>query len=184
MVQTVSTEPLDEPVAVSPSSTRLAVSAVADNLLRVARSFGRARARMLAEAAHDVEWSSQIVLKHLQAEGPMRAGTIAEGLHFDPSTVSRQIAALVKDGLLERRADPQDGRACLLVLTDQAHAVLADHNQIRIDYFERVLESWTEDEMTTFAGLLARFDAAYEAADTQWLQERLAQRAARTRSIT
>ena len=68
-------------------------------------------------------------------EGPMRAGALAECLQSDPSTVSRQVAALVKDGLLERRADPADGRASLLVLTAKADAVLAEHDRIRLDYF-------------------------------------------------
>ena len=60
------------------------------------------------------------MLKCLQTEGPLRAGALADCLQSDPSTVSRQVAALVKDGLLERRADPDDGRASLLVLTDAA----------------------------------------------------------------
>ena len=65
----------------------------------------------------------------------MRAGALAECMQSDPSTVSRQVAALVKDGLLERRADPADGRASLLVLTEKADAVLADHDRVRLEYF-------------------------------------------------
>ena len=52
-------------------------------------------------------------------EGPHRSNALAEAVHSDPSTVSRQIAALVKVGYVERRPDPADGRACLLAATDE-----------------------------------------------------------------
>ena len=168
-----SAAPAPDPDPAEPGYDRAAVVAVADNLVRLTRSFSRTRARMLAAAEQDVERSAHILLKHLQSEGPLRAGALAEMLHFDPSTVSRQVAVLVKDGLLERRADPQDGRASLLVLTDRAHAVLADHNRIRLDYFAHLLGDWSDDQMRDFGALLERFNAAYESADhNDWLRER------------
>jgi DNA-binding MarR family transcriptional regulator len=155
------------------------VAEVADNITVLLRAFGKARARMLAAARHDVEWSAHLILKYLQNEGPMRAGELAECLHSDPSTVSRQVAALVKDGLLERRSDPEDGRASLLVLTRKADAVLADHDEIRLEHFATVLDGWTETDLRKFAALLRRFNAAYDNAGADWVSERVAQRAAR-----
>lgn len=153
---------------------------VADSFVALMRSFNKSRARMLAAAAHDVEWSAHILLKCIAAEGPIRASALSECVHSDPSTVSRQVAALVKDGLLERRADPDDGRASLLVLTKKAHAVLAEHDKIRLEYFARLLEGWSDAELRTFAELLGRFGAAHDHASTTWVSERLASRAART----
>lgn len=166
----------------APEDDRTAVAGVADRLSRLMRMFNRARAQLVAAAEQDVERSAHLLLRHLQHEGPMRAGTIAETLHSDPSTVSRQVAALVKDGLLERRADPEDGRASLLVLTDRAQAVLGEHNRHRLDYFERILTDWTEDEIRDFGGMLERFTTAYEAAMTDWTPPRLAERAVTPRS--
>src|SRR4051794_25994187 len=40
--------------------------------------------------------------------GPRRSGELAAELCADPSTVSRQVATLVKQGLVERQADPED----------------------------------------------------------------------------
>jgi DNA-binding MarR family transcriptional regulator len=167
-----------EPAATN-SGQRPDVAAVADRFVALMRSFGKARARMLAAAAHDVEWSAHMVLKCVENEGPMRASAIAECLHSDPSTVSRQVASLVKDGLLERRADPDDGRASLLALTAKADAVLAEHDRIRLDYFAQMLDGWSDTDLRRFAGLLDRFTTAYEAANTDWINDRLAQRAAR-----
>jgi DNA-binding MarR family transcriptional regulator len=155
------------------------VAAVADRFVALMRTFGKARARMLAAAAHDVEWSAHVVLKCVENEGPMRASAIADLLRSDPSTVSRQVASLVKDGLLERRSDPDDGRASLLALTDKADDVLAEHDRIRLDYFAQMLDGWSETDLRRFAGLLGRFTKAYEAANTDWINDRLSHRAGR-----
>jgi DNA-binding MarR family transcriptional regulator len=146
---------------------------VSDTIIGLLRSFSRTRARLLAAAAHDVEWSAHILLKCVATEGPMRASALAEAVQSDPSTVSRQVAALVKEGLLERRADPEDGRASLLVVTPKAQAVLADHDEIRIEHFTRMLTGWPEDDLRRFAELLQRFTADYDSANHDWLKARL-----------
>jgi DNA-binding MarR family transcriptional regulator len=154
------------------------VAAVADTFVHLVRAFTRARSRLLAAAAHDVEWSAHVVLKVLASEGPMRSSTLAERIESDPSTVSRQVAALVKDGLLERRADPEDGRACLLVPTAKADVVLREHNDIRLQHFDRMLRDWSDRDLSKFASLLRRFTDDFENANHEWLTERvLAQRA-------
>jgi DNA-binding MarR family transcriptional regulator len=162
---------------------RADVEAVADNFISLMRTFNRTRARILAAAAHDVEWSAHVLLRciHLN-EGPMRASAVADGLQSDPSTVSRQVAALVKEGLLERRSDPADGRASLLALTPMADAVLAEHDRIRLKYFAQLLDGWSDADLRRFAGMLSRFTEAYEAADGSWINDRIATRSGRTGS--
>ncbi|HET8583833.1 MAG TPA: MarR family transcriptional regulator [Jatrophihabitans sp.] len=155
---------------------RAEVAEVADNVAALMRSFGKARARLLAAAEHDVEWSAHMLLKILHNEGPMRAGAVAECLRSDPSTVSRQVASLVKDGLLERRSDPDDGRASLLVLTDKADAVLAEHDRIRNEHFAQMLDDWSDTDLHRFAALLQRFTRAHEAANDNWISERVGAR--------
>jgi DNA-binding MarR family transcriptional regulator len=85
--------------------------------------------------------------------------------------VSRQVAALVKDGLLERRADPEDGRASLLVLTEKADAVLRDHDEIRNQHFAQMLAEWNERDLRRFANLLRRFRHDFEAASDKYISE-------------
>ena len=155
------------------------VVAVADTVVALMRSFSRAKARMLAAAEGNVEWAAQVLLKCVHVDGPKRSGEIADLLQSDPSTVSRQVAALIKDGLLERRADPDDGRASLLHLTERAEQVLADHERVRLEFFARVLKDWSEDDLRHFAALLARFTRDYEQSNT-WLTDRIAP----TRRIT
>ena len=65
-----------------------------------------------------VDRSTIFLLKALAMHGPRRSSELAAAVHSDPSTVSRQVAALVRDGLIERQADPEDGRASVLVPTE------------------------------------------------------------------
>jgi hypothetical protein len=75
---------------------------------------GRRRARHLPPARAPGE------------DGPRRAGALADAVHSDPSTISRQIGHLVKLGYVERTADPEDGRATLLAATDEGRRVLEE----------------------------------------------------------
>jgi DNA-binding MarR family transcriptional regulator len=142
------------------------VAQVADNFVALMRSFARAKARFMAAAEHNVEWSAQIILRHLANDGPMRASSLAECLQSDPSTVSRQVAALVKDGLVERQADPEDGRASILALTAKAGSVIAKHEELRVQHFAGILAGWNERDLRRFADLLGRFTHDFDLSST------------------
>jgi DNA-binding MarR family transcriptional regulator len=149
-----------------------AVTRVADSVVQLLRIVRRAKARVLATAGKDVESATQILLRTVELEGPMRASALAASVGSDLSTVSRQVAALVGRGLLERRADQLDGRASLLVVTEGGRAVIAEHEQGRQEFFEEVLASWTGDELQQFAGFLERFSASYDLTHKAWMLDR------------
>jgi DNA-binding MarR family transcriptional regulator len=75
---------------------------------------------------------------------------------------------------VERRADPEDGRATLLVPTAKADAILHEQNDIRLQHFARMLSDWSEADLRTFAELLQRFTKDYDSASTNWLLDRVA----------
>jgi len=76
---------------------------------------------------------------------------------LDPSTVSRASAALVRAGLVQREADPDDGRACVLAATSTGRDALADVVSQHERELAAALHRWTPDELETFAALLRRF---------------------------
>jgi DNA-binding MarR family transcriptional regulator len=135
------------------------------------RTFIRARRQFLAKAKHNVEWSAQLVISCVVNEGPLRASVLAEIVESDPSTVSRQVAQLVKDGYLERRADPDDGRASLLVPTERGLDLHREHVQVRNSHFARMLHEWGEEDLRQFSVLLRRFTADYEKNRKAWFDE-------------
>jgi DNA-binding MarR family transcriptional regulator len=134
-----------------------AVAAVADSCGRLMRGFNRVKAQLLAQARDDVEWSAYLIVSRLVIDGPVRLSALAEALQADPSSVSRQAAALVRDGLLERRADPADGRASLLVVTARGEALHSELRRLRNEHYRRLLADWTEDDCRVFAALTTRF---------------------------
>ena len=147
------------------------VASVADSVTDLLRTVRRSKARLLAAAGDNIDSAAQMVLRTVAFEGPMRASALAAAVQSDLSTVSRQVAALVTHGLLERRADPVDGRASLLVVTEAGHAVIAEHEHARAAFFEQVLDGWTPEELRQFSSLLERFTAAYDTTHIQWTHD-------------
>jgi DNA-binding MarR family transcriptional regulator len=144
---------------------------VADAFVDLLRTVRRSKARLVAAAGDDVESAAQLLLRTVAADGPMRASALAASVHADLSTVSRQVATLVGRGLFERRADQEDGRASLLVVTDAGQAVIAAHEGVRAAFFEQTLQGWTPGERDQFARQLTRFARAYDDVHAQWMDE-------------
>ncbi len=141
---------------------------MAQDVASLARFFARTRAQVVADDVYEVEQSARLVLRTLAVEGPLRSGALAELIQSDPSTVSRQVAAVVRDGLVERRADPDDGRASLLVLTAMGEGLVEQHEAARLAWFARLLSNWDEFEVRQFASLLTKFVGDFNEGTKQW----------------
>ncbi|MFF5177845.1 MarR family winged helix-turn-helix transcriptional regulator [Micromonospora sp. NPDC000316] len=89
--------------------------------------------------------------------GSCQARELAQRTRLDPSTVSRSIAALVADGLVERRPDPSDKRASFLAITPAGRDALAESFGWYGDVLRRALADWTPDEIDALSGALGRF---------------------------
>jgi DNA-binding MarR family transcriptional regulator len=96
--------------------------------------------------------------------GPQRPGALAELSHADPSTISRQVAELVRRGLVRREPDPSDGRASLLAITEAGREVCEQVRKLRRDLLAAAVTGWTDDELGMLASLLGRFNGALGAA--------------------
>ncbi|MBE1466081.1 MarR family winged helix-turn-helix transcriptional regulator [Kibdelosporangium phytohabitans] len=109
-----------------------------------------------------IDKTSMLLLGTLNQIGPSRSNVLAEAVYSDPSTISRQVAGLVKEGLIERRADPADGRASLLAVTDKARVLLETRHHQRSCSLARMLAHWPADDRERFVELLERFVADHE----------------------
>lgn len=88
--------------------------------------------------------------------GPVRQSALAELVHADPSTVSRHVAALIDQGLVQRVADETDGRASLLVVTDAGRGALAQVRAEREAHLARVTADWSGADLTALTTLFGR----------------------------
>lgn len=145
----------------TPDELRTADS-VGIELIRLVKLLDRKHAHHRAENPDAVERPTYLLLVHLVKDGPQRAGTLADAVHSDPSTVSRQIAQLVRLGLVERTADPQDGRATLLAATAEGHRVFEENRRTRTERIAALLADWDPDDRHRFAELLGRFTSDFE----------------------
>lgn len=93
-------------------------------------------------------------------QGDQRVSAIAGCVHSDVSTVSRQVTHLAQAGLTEKVADPDDGRAQVVRLTDDGRRVIAELAEHRAEWFRTMLDGWTTDEVREFTSYLGRFDQA------------------------
>lgn len=146
--------------------------AVADTFIALLGTVSKGRAALIQAAEDDVEWLGNLILHTLKGLGPVRASSVAESLHLDKSSVSRQVAALTHSGLVERRDDPADGRASILVLSDQGMSVVADLERRRMEFFEQMLVNWSDGDVACFEQLLARFADDFSEAHSRWMAQR------------
>lgn len=121
-----------------------------------------------------IDKTSMILLSALTSIGPIRSNALAEAVYSDPSTISRQVATLVKDGLIERRADPADGRASLLAVTDKGRELLESRHRQRSCSLARMLAHWPQGDREQFVELLERFLADHERNIPNFINEQAA----------
>jgi DNA-binding MarR family transcriptional regulator len=145
-------------LAATASST---TAALGEQVLRLHRAFNGMRQQLVAKSptsGDGVEWAAYGLLFQLVGTGPQRSSTLAETACVDPSTVSRQVAQLVKAGLVERQSDPEDGRASLLVATAAGRAVYQAKQEHRERMFARVLDGWSTADVEALTSLLTRLN--------------------------
>jgi DNA-binding MarR family transcriptional regulator len=87
---------------------------------------------------------------------------LASRAALDPSTVSRAVAALVAQGFVQRRADPSDGRASILAITDSGHRTLTEARAWFDDVLRRALAGWGPDEIQALDAALGRLTTDIE----------------------
>ncbi|MFI9007800.1 MarR family winged helix-turn-helix transcriptional regulator [Actinosynnema sp. NPDC053489] len=124
--------------------------------------------RMVKQRPHPVPSGLIGILAQIDRVGENPTGCHAKELAtsagLDPSTVSRAVAALVANGLVERRADPADGRASILVVTGRGRAALADARDWYDRLLGRALADWTLEEVEALTGSLGRLTTDIEGA--------------------
>jgi DNA-binding MarR family transcriptional regulator len=86
-----------------------------------------------------------------------RMSELADALRVDPSTATRAVQRLVKDGLAERRADLDDGRVVMVSITEKGRLQHQDIDRRRGRVIRRLMGAFTPQERADFAELLSRF---------------------------
>jgi DNA-binding MarR family transcriptional regulator len=133
--------------------------------------------KMHAQVAHQmakqgIDKSAFVLLATLSGLGECRSSALAEAVLSDPSTVSRQVAGLVKDGFVERHADPADGRASVLAVTEEGRRLIKSRRRQRNEAIERMVSDWPDEDFKNFAELFERFVQDYERTVPAYMTDR------------
>lgn len=134
------------------------VEAVEEALTRLVRRarLPRTHQRLVERAGVSVDPALYTVLARVGEHGPVRLTELAHILGVDASTASRQLKLLERSGLVERRPDPDDGRAATFVLSTAGGRMLSRIREARHAAFSEVLGGWSGDDLDRLAELLDR----------------------------
>ena len=117
-----------------------------------------------ARAVHpELQTPTYLMLSWLDVHGPVRATAIAEAMGIDKGAISRQVQHLLELGMLDRSPDPDDGRATLLSVTDDARSRLRVVGQATRRWLDDKLGDLPDADLADFVGLLGRYNAALDA---------------------
>jgi len=105
-----------------------------------------------------VDRAGYLALRTLERLGPVRTNALAEALHLDASTVTRQVTALVAGGFVARRPDPADGRSSTLVLTADGKRIMRVVERDRRVVLHELFNDWTEGERRDLGRVLTKLN--------------------------
>jgi len=95
--------------------------------------------------------------------GAMNLKQLAEAFRLDPSTVNRQVNALLRAGLVERVPDPEGAVARVLRPTTAGLDLLHRDRRILREQVGRVLADWTPAEVDELHRMLEKLNTSIEA---------------------
>ena len=122
----------------------------------------RSNSYKVARRVHpDMEPAAYGLLVILQNEGSMRLTDIAASIGVGKPSVSRQIAMLEQLGLVQKEADPRDGRAQAISLTPDGSRQLMAAQSARKEAFHGLMEDWDVKDITRLGKLIAQLNATY-----------------------
>lgn len=96
------------------------------------------------------------VLLFLWAEDGLSQASLSRVVAIEPPTMVRTIDRMVRDGLVERRADPDDARVSRIHLTDKGRALRGQLTPKAVSVNRRILARLTPSEGRTLLRLLSK----------------------------
>ncbi len=128
-------------------------------LLRRARIYSTQLARQVHPALDPAIYG---LLVDIGDKAPARAADLADELGVTKGVISRQVVALERLGLIERRPDATDARAHTLVLSAAGRRAIARSQAQRHERMEQLLGACDAEELAQIAGGLTLLNGLLE----------------------
>jgi len=112
-------------------------------------AIARTNRRMRQAGGGGLPLSQHSALISVERFGPLTPSELATHERIQRPTATRVIAKLEDVGLVERTADPRDGRSALIAITPAGRDLLEQIRHAKDVYLEQRLETLDRDELAT-----------------------------------
>src|ERR1700722_15367691 len=124
-------------------------------LVRHLETFGRK-----SSLYQEVDRAGYLALRTLDGLGPSCINGLAQELHLDSSTVTRQVSTLESAGFVTRQVDPNDGRSWLIDLTPEGRKAMRTVERGRRRAIDSMLADWQSKEVGDLARTISQLNVA------------------------
>ncbi len=108
----------------------------------------------------NMDRAGYLLARTIEATGPASVNQLADALHLDGSTVTRQVSALEAKGYVDRTVDPADGRASIIVLTEAGRTEMETVRAARRVKIGAMVAGWEPADVSRFGELLEQFNGS------------------------
>ncbi|MGK8522276.1 MarR family winged helix-turn-helix transcriptional regulator [Nocardia asteroides] len=136
-----------------------ALNRLAFEVALLARHFPAA---LLRRPGFRLDRSAYLILTRLELDHPLSLRELSEALRLDVSTVNRQVAAMLKQGLVDRVPDPEGGIARKIRASAKGLELLAADRKQSRQGIGAVVADWSDDDVDHLSRLISRFNQSVE----------------------
>ena len=97
------------------------------------------------------------VLEALYNKGDLRICELIEKILTTSGNITVVIKNLEKEGLIEKKPDPNDKRSCIISLTEEGKKIIEDILPNHIKNIKEIFEVLTDEEKNTLKTILKKF---------------------------
>ncbi|MDX6228722.1 MAG: hypothetical protein QOI76_2112 [Frankiales bacterium] len=113
-----------------------------------------------------LNFSTLSVLHTLSRQGPLRLTDLTATEQLGQPALTSLVAKLARDGLVDRRPDPRDGRAVLLSLTPDGQEIVRSRHEDRMTRLSGLAAQLNDQEREALAGSVGVLARIVEIATT------------------
>ncbi|CAN5184606.1 MarR family transcriptional regulator [soil metagenome] len=111
-------------------------------------SLGLVRRRLRQQKVPgDLSFPETAALARLDRDGPATSAELARQEQISPQSMGATLGALQDRGLIERSADPADGRRVVLTMSDSGKSALQNRRRARVEQLAQGLVGFTAEEL-------------------------------------
>jgi DNA-binding MarR family transcriptional regulator len=118
-----------------------------DRAARLRLAITRTARRMRQEANAPLGPASLSALATIERHGPLTPSELAKVERIQRPTATRLLAGLTEKGLVDRAADPSDGRSSIVTATPDGRAMLKRIRSRKNAYLARRMKDLPDDEV-------------------------------------